>query len=192
MAFLIDLLLHTGFFSLLLPIFFFYFVCNIVLYSFVDNLTQIAKDELSKTQLTTTFKKEQVQDFFIKINEIIFPTLETAQNSFKSKNDTVYVKTWTIFGSIFIGCFTLAGILSFFYNVSFINKILSNLISLFIIAISEVIIVTFFINKLTIVDVDFINASVIQALYQEQVFCWYTDGVFPMKYIKLILEYINK
>jgi len=192
MTFLIDLLLHTGFFALLLPFFFFYFVCNIVIYSFVDNLTEVVKDDLSTTGLTEIFTQDQVRNFFNNMNKEAFPILQKAQDSFKEKNELVYIRTWTIFGFIFAVCFTLAGILSFIYEVPFISKVFSNIIGISIIALSEVIIVAFFINKLTIIDSSFINASIIQGIYQDQVNCWYTDGVFPMKYIKLFMEYINK
>jgi hypothetical protein len=93
MAFLIDVLMHTGFFVIAIPIFYFEFVVKSVNYALADQLSTIIKTQILKERLTI-FNRSQIQTLFNEINKLISPRIEAAQKSLSSRNDVIYNYTY--------------------------------------------------------------------------------------------------
>ena len=164
MTFYIDLLMHTGLFVITIPIFYFEFVTRIVTYSLIDNFTSIAEQRIVQSNLNKILKKEQVQPIVDYANIQLNSKIKEINDNFSDKNDKIYNLAYSICGGISAICIFLAGILSFIYEVNFLTILLENLIVLAFILLSEFLLVTVFLNKLEIIDGDFLHATLLSSM----------------------------
>jgi hypothetical protein len=182
MAFLIDVLMHTGFFVIAIPIFYFEFVVKSVNYALADQLSTIIKTQILKERLTI-FNRSQIQTLFNEINKLISPRIEAAQKSLSSRNDVIYNYTYALCTSIAGGCIFTAFLISLMYSEDFMDIIYSNIIVIGFILISEFIIVYFFLDKLQIIDFDFLRATFIKAIESPS----YDDCGYILEFARTIL-----
>lgn len=156
--------MHTGFFVITIPIFYFEFVTRIVSYSLVDNFTSIAYQRFVQSNLNKILKREQVEPIIDYMNIQIQPKIQQFNTEYSYGNSQLYNSVYEICGGISALCILLALLLCYFYNVSMLEVILENLIVLGFIVLSEFLIVTIFLNKIEIIDGDFLRATTVAAM----------------------------
>jgi len=164
MTFFIDLLMHTGLFVITIPIFYFEFVTRVVTYALIDNFTNIAHERIVQTNLNKMVKKQDVQPIIDYVNIQINPKIQNFNELMSERNNGIYVFAYSICGAISATCIGLALLFCFIYEVNFLTILFENLIVLGFIILSEFLLVTIFLNKLEIIDGDFLNATVLSSM----------------------------
>jgi len=192
MAFLIDILMHTGFFIITIPVFYFEFVAHLVNHSLAEQISSIIKIQLLKLQLNKYLNKSNVQQIYNEFNSIFSEKIEETQEKLTYKNSLIYTQAYTICGSIAAGCIFLAFILSLVYGENFMELMYSNLIVILFILFSEFIIVYFFLDSIKLIDFQFLRAIFLGAVsgYNTTIVCDFV-GVFmriilPQELINLV------
>lgn len=165
MAFLIDILLHTGFFAITIPILYFELVAKLVNYALAKQVSDIATTEIKKTELTI-IPKRAIQEIFNYLNNKFKDTIEKEQQKISQDNPYVYSLAYSVCGGISASCIFIAFILSLIYGENFLELIYANLIVLIFVIISEFVIVFFFLDQMKIIDFDFIFYTVESSFYR--------------------------
>jgi hypothetical protein len=164
MAFLIDILLHTGFFVITIPILYFELVAKLVNYALAKQVSDIAITEIKKTELTI-IPKRAIQEIFNYLNNKFKDTIEKEQQDISKDNPYVYSLAYSVCGGISAGCIFIAFILSLIYGENFLELIYGNLIVLIFVIISEFVIVFFFLDQMKIIDFNFIFYTIQYNIY---------------------------
>jgi hypothetical protein len=189
MNFLIDIFMHTGLFVITIPLFYFYFVTTTVNSAITDNIVAIAKQRIQQTKINTALKKTDVQNIFNALNQQLVSTLSDFSIAFTDLNKLIKTIAFSVTGLISVSCLIIGISLCLMYNVSIYKTLISNLIVLSFILLSEFLIVIFFLNKLELIDGDFLQATLIYSLYSNpdtvgkryaSVQCEYMSKVFPL------------
>jgi hypothetical protein len=164
MTFYIDLLMHTGLFVITIPVFYFEFVTRVVTYALIDNFTTIAQQKIVDSNLNKMVKKQDVQPVIDYVNIQFTPKINNFNQLISERNNKIYTLAYSICGSISALCIGLSFILSLMYEVNFLEILIENLIVLGFILLSEFLLVTIFLNKLEIIDGDFLDATTISSM----------------------------
>jgi hypothetical protein len=196
MAFLIDILLHTGFFAITIPILYFELVAKLVNYALAKQVSDIATTEIKK--IGTIIPKSAIQEIFNYLNNKFKDTIEKEQQKISQDNPYVYSLAYSVCGGISASCIFIAFILSLIYGENFSELIYSNLIVLIFVIISEFVIVFFFLDQMKIIDFDFIYYTVESSFYRSpDVIPYYSDCNYVSNFLRtfipdFILEQIYK
>jgi len=156
--------MHTGLFVITIPVFYFEFVTRVVTYALIDNFTTIAQQKIVDSNLNKMVKKQDVQPVIDYVNIQFTPKINNFNQLISERNNKIYTLAYSICGSISALCIFLAGILSLMYEVNFLEILIENLIVLGFILLSEFLLVTIFLNKLEIIDGDFLDATTISSM----------------------------
>jgi hypothetical protein len=167
------MLLHTGFFLITIPLFYFEIVVNLVNDSLAHQITGIIKTRIQQLQLNKYLNKTIIQEIFNQFNSKYSASIEKAENMFKERNENIYRLAYSICATISALCLFIGFIFSVFYGEEFMSLIYSNLIVIGFVLISEFIIVFFFLDKMQVIDYDFIRATIIRALNVSETDCGY-------------------
>ena len=175
--------MHTGLFVITIPLFYFYFVTTTVNSAITDNIVAIAKQRIQETKINTALKKTDVQNIFNALNQQLVPQLSDFVSGFADVNSQIKTLAFSLTGFISVSCLFIGISLCFMYNVSIYKTLISNLIVLSFILLSEFLIVTLFLNKLELLDADFVRATLIGTMYQFYD-CYYMEQVFPLNILR--------
>lgn len=161
MSFYAEIMMHTALFMGFLPLFYFTFVAPIQVSSLVNDLFEIIQPTLTTGAVLSTpgqvtqLEKSISNDFEMGEQD---PTIQAAGQSMLQKNHET-VKTLTLIVAITAPVlFVLAILLEFYSGGSVFNLLISNLIVLFFIAISEYAIVGLFLKNFMEIDSDYMKA----------------------------------
>jgi hypothetical protein len=201
--FWVEVLVHTAFFLFFLPIFYFEYVAPLQSYSVISDLFDIVQPELLDVALINS----------INSTRNITTAVNTAFDIIKSDDDVLLffdntlelnrqIKLNTYITCEFLGffCLSIGIIITFYYGKSITDLLLTNLIVLIFIIISEFFIVGAFFKNFRELDADFMKAVIAKAwsnkgkIYPHGVSqCDYTDdffiGMLPTWMSKLIYGY---
>jgi len=200
MTFYIDLLMHTGLFIITIPVLYFEFVTRIVTYGLIDNLNYIIDENISKTNFKKILTKEEIQSLLNYLNVQINPKITEINDDYSSDNSYIYILAYSICGGISAICMLLSGILCVLYNENFLTLLFENLIVLSFIILSEFLLVTIFLNKLEIIDGEFLYATFLSSAISPSLWdcppewtsrkdckwgerCSYINKIFPLNLI---------
>jgi hypothetical protein len=162
--FWVEVLVHTAFFLFFLPIFYFEYVAPLQSYSIVSDLFDIIQPEFLDITLLNSLNS--TQNLTVAVN--------TAAEMLKSNPDVTtffdYVKTgnYNIKLATYLTC-ELVGFgllctglgLAYYYDLSIVDLLLTNVIVLLFIIVSEFFIVGAFFKNFREIDADFAKASFI-------------------------------
>ena len=190
MDFWIDILVHTSFFLFFLPIFYFYFVAPLQSYSVVDDLVEIIKPELVSYALIKSLNDPQnLNKIFNMVSEMSSQNSDINDliNSLDEDNSQIfYLTNYIVYG--IGGLFLLIGlIMAFLNNSSIFDIIISNLIILSFIIISEFAIVGLFFKNFKEVNGNFIKATIIQAITDRNAYVTYPQCDYSGKFLRSLL-----
>lgn len=187
--------MHTGLFVITIPLFYFYFVTTTVNSAIADNVVAIAKQRIQEAKLNTLLKKTDVQKLFDTLNQKLVPELSDFATDWIGQNAEIKMYTFAITGLISVSCLFIGLSLCFMYNVNIYKTLMSNFIVLSFILLSEFLIVTFFLNKLELIDGDFLQATLLYSMYSQPDVagtyypsnqCFYMEKIFPLNIIYLL------
>jgi hypothetical protein len=165
--FWIEIIAHTSLFLIFLPIFYFYYVVPLQSYTMVDDLFQIIQPELVDLTLLSTLNDTRNLNKVIELlNSKTQENEELSQEigSIQSKNAHIFQITNAIFYTLGCVLFATAIGLSIYYDKSLIEMILSSIIVLSFIMISEFAIVGLFFKNFKQLNANFVKATVAQNL----------------------------
>ena len=200
--FWIDVCLHTAFFLAFLPVFYFEFVAPMQSYTVIDDIFGIIQPEFLNIALLTSLTNPQnltkaVDLFNIELaeNEQLGSDLDTLM----SKNAQTKLRSyfWCEFTAVVL--FIVGISMALWYNQNVFDLVLTNLIVLGFIAVSEFTIVGLFFKNFKEVDSDFVKATLAQAFAESgptvvpsEMKCNYTDrlvgSIFPQWLLKLFTK----
>jgi hypothetical protein len=194
MSFLADILTHTAFFMILLPIFFFAYVSPVQLNQVVQNLFLILKPNLAGFAMTTSGNDTNTLLNIIHTiseNSKDNPQVDAINASYRSNNAHIIMIVSLVFG---IGAPFLILIAIFIEKWSggnLYNLFISNLIVIAFMTVSEFAIVGLFLKNFVTLDGQFLQALFItQSQQPDYCKCWYVrdfiDRTFPRWIASLI------
>ena len=193
--FWIDVCLHTAFFLAFLPVFYFEFVAPMQSYTVVDDIFEIVQPEFLNIALLTSLTNPQNLTKAVDLFNI-----ELAENEqLGSGIDSLMANNAQTKLRAYLGCEITAGLLfvlgismAVWYEQNVFDLVMTNLIVLGFIAVSEFTIVGLFFKNFKEVDADFVKATLAQAfaesgptpsLVSSEMKCNYTDrlvgSIFP-------------
>jgi hypothetical protein len=155
--FWVEVLVHTAFFLLFLPIFYFEYVAPLQSYSVISDLFDIAQPEFLDVALLNSLNSTQnlttavntAADLFK--NEII--------DEFSAENKTIKLNAYLVCEIVGFA-FLCTGVgLAYYYELNITELLLSNVIVLSFIIISEFFIVGAFFKNFKEIDAEFVKAS---------------------------------
>jgi hypothetical protein len=199
--FWIDVCLHTAFFLAFLPVFYFEFVAPMQSYTVIDDIFEIVQPEFLNIALLTSLSSPQSLTKAVKL----FNT-ELAENEQLGNIDSLMANNAQTKLRAYLGCEITAGLLfiigisiAFWYEQSVFDLVMTNLIVLVFIAVSEFTIVGLFFKNFKEVDADFVKATLAQAFAESgptvvssEMKCNYTDrlvgSIFPSWLLNLFTK----
>lgn len=199
--FWIDVCLHTAFFLAFLPVFYFEFVAPMQSYTVIDDIFEIVQPEFLNIALLTSLSSPQNLTKAVKLFNV-----ELAENEQLGNIDSLMANNAQTKLRAYLGCEITAGLLfiigisiAFWYGQSVFDLVMTNLIVLGFIAVSEFTIVGLFFKNFKEVDADFVKATLAQAFAESgptvvssEMKCNYTDrlvgSIFPSWLLKLFTK----
>ena len=167
MDFWIDVLIHTSFFLFFLPVFYFFYVAPLQSYSIIDDLFEIVQPDLVNFSLMTSLNDTKTLN---KVIELI-AGLSTNNDSISDATSYIRDRNTVVYNLTNIICYTIAGflfclgiILAYLNNSDIFNILLSNVIVLSFIIVSEFAIVGLFFKNFKEINGGFIKATISQFL----------------------------
>ena len=167
MEFWIDILMHTSFFLLFLPTFYFYYVAPLQSYSIIDDLFEIIQPDLVNFSLMTSLNDTKTLNKVIELIAGLSTNnsgIDDATRDITNSNKTIYNLTNIICYTIGGFLFCLGIVLAYLNNSDIFSLLLSNVIVLSFIIVSEFAIVGLFFKNFKEINGNFIKATISQFL----------------------------
>lgn len=167
--FWVEVLVHTAFFLFFLPIFYFEYVAPLQSYSVVSDIFDIVQPEFLDIALLNSLNSTQNLTTAVNTATDVFKLEIT--DEFSAVNKTIKLNAYLTCELIGFG-FLCTGLgLAYYYELNIMELLLTNMIVLSFIVISEFFIVGAFFKNFKEIDADFVKASFVGGMSNEYFNC---------------------